>query len=513
LLEEKGFKNPDAAYETLQILRDGPPHSHLTRSSRRQLVRIAPLLLQEILKSPEPDMALSNLDQFMTTAVRRARGTFYALLAENREIITVLISLFSTSQFLSRIFIQHPENLDALVSFSAGMEIKDRQTVEKDLAKQLAQVDNYEDKLEVLRRFRNEEFLRIAMGDTHGHTPQAELTAQLSYLADACLKQAFNIAREEMIPRFGLPFRKDTNQEAGFAIVAMGKHGGMELNYHSDLDIIFIYEGEGETRSVEGTETERFKPQTNPEYFARLAQRIISVLTLRTREGMVYQIDTRLRPSGNQGPLVTSLAAYERYHQQSAALWERQALTKARVVLGPEHMAARIEKLNHRFVYETPVPQGLKEEIYRLRARMETEIAKENEVHFNIKTGRGGMVDVEFIVQYLQILHGLEYPGLRSNNTLQALNALHEANILDRNDLDALESGYKFLRRLENRLRLVHDQSINELSGERDYLIKLARRLGYPDRPRRPDEVFLQEYRTVTERIRTIFERLLGPGS
>ncbi len=512
LLEEKGFKNPDAAYESLLLLRDGPPHAHLTRRSRRQLDRIAPLLMQEILDSPEPDMALLNLERFMTTAVRRARGTFYALLAENHEIITVLISLFSTSQFLSRIFIQHPEILDSLVSRSYAMEYKDRATTEKDLANLLAEADNYEEKLEVLRRFRNEEFLRIAMGDTHGHTPQGELTSQLSYLADACLKQAVAIARDELIPRFGLPFRRDTDQEAGFSIVAMGKQGGMELNYHSDLDIIFVYEGEGDTRPVAGTEPARFRQQTNPEYFSRLAQRIISVLTLMTREGFVYQIDTRLRPSGNQGPLVTSLAAYERYHETAAALWERQALTKARVVLGPEHLTRRIEELNYQFVYDRPVPEGLKEEIYRLRARMETEIARENEGHFNIKTGRGGMVDVEFIVQYLQILHGRDYPGLRSNNTLQALNALHQEGLLDEEDLVVLESGYKFLRRLENRLRLVHDQSINELSGERGYLLKLARRLGYPDRPRRPDEVFLEEYRSVTEKIRTIFEQLLGTG-
>jgi [glutamine synthetase] adenylyltransferase / [glutamine synthetase]-adenylyl-L-tyrosine phosphorylase len=511
LLEEKGFKNPDTAHETLLMLRDGPPHSHLTRRSRRQLDRIAPLLMQEVLDSPEPDMALLNLELFMTTAVRRARGTFYALLAENRDIIRVLISLFSTSQFLSRIFIQHPEILDSLVSRSYAMAYKDRTTMEKDLADLLVEADNYEEKLDVLRRFRNEEFLRIAMGDTHGHTPQGELTSQLSYLADACLKQAVTIARDELIPRFGLPFRRDTDQEAGFAIVAMGKQGGMELNYHSDLDIIFVYEGEGETRPVAGTEPDRFKLQSNPEYFSRLAQRIISVLTLMTREGFVYQIDTRLRPSGNQGPLVTSLAAYERYHESAAALWERQALTKARVVLGPEHLSRRIEELNRQFVYEKPVPEGLKEEVYRLRARMETEIAKEHEGHFNIKTGRGGMVDVEFIVQYLQILHGLNHPGLRSNNTLQALDALHQENLLDKKDLDALESGYKFLRRLENRLRLVHDQSINELSGEPGYLVKLARRLGYPDSPRRPEVVFLEEYRSVTEKIRTIFERLLGP--
>jgi len=141
---------------------------------------------------------------------------------------------------------------------------------------------------------------------------------------------------------------------------------------------------------------------------------------------------------------------------------------------------------------------------------MESEIAKERAGHFNIKTGRGGMVDVEFIVQYLQIRHGAAHPTVQVGNTLGALAALEGEGLLAPEDRVALESGYKFLRRLENRLRLVHDQSINDLSGDRAYLLKLARRLGYPERPRRPDEVFLEEYRQVTEKIRAIFEDLLG---
>ncbi len=513
ILEEKGCKNPDAAYESLLLLRDGPTHGYLTRATRRQLERIAPLLMQEVLDSPEPDMALLNLEKFLTMAVRRARGTFYALLAENREIIKVLITLFGTSQFLSRIFIQHPEILDSLVSHAYAIDYKDQVQIEQDLDELMATVSDYEDKLDVLRRFRNEEFLRIAMSDTHGQTPQGQLTSQLSYLADACLKQALAIAREELIPRFGLPFcraEEGHDREAGFAIVAMGKQGGRELNYHSDLDIIFVYEGEGKTRPVEGTEPDRFREQSNPEYFSRLAQRIISVLTLMTREGYVYQIDTRLRPSGNQGPLVTSLNAYQKYHESSAALWERQALTKARVVLGPKGLTAKIKQLNREIAYERPVPAELKEEIYRLRARMENEIAKENSSHFNIKTGRGGMVDVEFIVQYLQLLHGSEHPELQSNNTLKALAAIKEVGLISDASHATLENGYKFLRRLENRLRLVHDQSVNELSGDRAYLAKLAKRLGYPEKPRRPEDAFLAEYREVTEQIRTVFESIVG---
>ncbi|NJC87194.1 MAG: bifunctional [glutamate--ammonia ligase]-adenylyl-L-tyrosine phosphorylase/[glutamate--ammonia-ligase] adenylyltransferase [Desulfuromonas sp.] len=515
ILEEKGFRNPDAAYDSLLILRDGGTAGHLTERARRLLDRIAPLMLQEVLRTPEPAMALNNLELFLA-ACRRARGTFYALLAENPEIIKLIVSLFATSQFLSRGFIQHPEVLDALVSRAHAAASRDANAINDRLAAMLAEAGHYEEQLDVLRRFRNEEFLRIALDDLYGHTPQGATTRQLSFLADACLTQALRIAREELIPRYGLPFCRDDHgneHEAAFVIIGMGKLGGNELNYHSDLDIIFVYEGDGETRQVEGHDPGRFRPQSNQEYFFKLAQRIISILTLMTREGTVYQIDARLRPSGNKGPLVTSLPAYESYHQETAAPWERQALIKARVGTGTPGLAGRIAALNTHIVFERPLPDNLAAEIYRLRQRMEKEIAREDEGHLNIKTGRGGMVDVEFLVQYLQLLHGGTHAKLRGQNTLGALHALHAEGLLPHDDYDNLTNGYKFLRRLENKLRLVHDQSVSELAADPAYLAKLARHLGYPDRPRRPEQVFLEEYHQVTLGIREVFDRYLAPDS
>ncbi|MDH3999596.1 MAG: bifunctional [glutamate--ammonia ligase]-adenylyl-L-tyrosine phosphorylase/[glutamate--ammonia-ligase] adenylyltransferase, partial [Desulfuromonadales bacterium] len=282
ILEEKGFRDPESAYESLKVLRQGGTHGYLTESARRQLDRIAPLLFQEVLSSPDPPMALANLEKFLE-ACRRARGTYYALLAENSEIIKVLVSLFATSQFLSRTFIQHPEVLDSLVSRAYARNVKDDEEIKQELAIQIELAPHYEDKLNRLRRFRNEEFLRVALNDIYGHTPQGQTARQLSLIADACLYHALAIAREELIPRYGLPYcHTDSGErhEAEFAIIGLGKLGGMELNYHSDLDIIFIYEGEGKTAPCEGTDPDRFREQTNGQYFARLAQRIISVLTL-----------------------------------------------------------------------------------------------------------------------------------------------------------------------------------------------------------------------------------------
>jgi [glutamine synthetase] adenylyltransferase / [glutamine synthetase]-adenylyl-L-tyrosine phosphorylase len=513
ILEAKGFRPPEPAFESLTVLRKGGTKGYLTERARRRLDRIAPLLFQEVLHCPDPPMALTNMEKFLE-ACRRARGTYYALLAENPEIIKVLVSLFATSQFLSRNFIQHPEVLDSLVSRSYAKMIKEPEDLTRELAGLLKDASYYEDKLNTLRRFRNEEFLRIALNDIHGHIPQGQTTRQLSLVADSCLQQALEIAREELLERYGRPFCEDASgasHETEFIIVGLGKLGGMELNYHSDLDIIFVHEGEGATRPVAGTDSARFKEQTNQQYFARLAQRVISVLTLMTREGHVYEIDTRLRPSGNQGPLVSSLPAYRQYHQDTAAPWERQALIKARVVAGSAKLAADFDALTAEIVYKRPLPDNLTEEILRLRQRMEKELGKEDAEHRNIKTGRGGMVDVEFIAQYLQLRHGGEKVALRRRNTLEALDELSREGFLTEADHKNLKSGYKFLRRLENKLRLVHDQSVNELTSDPAYLAKLAKHLGYPEG--QPGRRLLEEYLTTTQAIRDIFDRIFNASA
>ncbi|PLY02956.1 MAG: bifunctional [glutamate--ammonia ligase]-adenylyl-L-tyrosine phosphorylase/[glutamate--ammonia-ligase] adenylyltransferase [Desulfuromonas sp.] len=510
LLEERGFSNPDAAYEILLILRNGPAHKPLTERVQRLLDRIAPTMLQEVVDSSNPEMALLNLEKYLLSL--RARGAFFALLAENREIIRLLVKLFSSSQFLSRIFIQHPEILDSLVSSNYAQLDKGLEAMQQELAKLLEGRD-YEECLDLLRRYRNEEFLRIALNDLGGGLKQGEGARQLSWLAEVCLEKAVEMARSELLPRFGLPFCGDTQGDehlATFAILGMGKLGGCELNYHSDLDIIFMYEGEGETRAVEGSDPQRFRQVSSHEYFAKLAQRIISVLTLVTREGKVYEIDTRLRPSGNQGPLVTSLKAFNTYHQESAQLWERQALTKARVVYGDAEFAARIEGLIDELVYKRPLPEDVREEIVRIRGRMENEIARENKSHLNIKTGRGGMVDVEFIVQYMQLLHGGRLPEVRGTNSLLSLIAMRDSGVLDREEFETLSNGYRFLRRLENKLRILHDSSMNELSGDPEKLLRLAQRLGYQEGAERADRVFMDDYHRITEAIRALFERHLG---
>jgi glutamate-ammonia-ligase adenylyltransferase len=221
-LEEQGSKNPTGAYESLLSLRDGPKNSPLTQRARRHFERIAPLLMQEVLASPEPEMALRNLERFL--GALRARATFYALLAENRTIITLLVSLFATSQFLSRIFILHPEILDALVSSSYNVTFKERETMVDELATQLALHPDYEDQLGILRRFHKEETLRIGLNDIHGNTRLAESTLQLSSLADVCLSAAVEMARHE--PRPGGPQRRVLHRPPGASLPVSRSRSG-----------------------------------------------------------------------------------------------------------------------------------------------------------------------------------------------------------------------------------------------------------------------------------------------
>jgi [glutamine synthetase] adenylyltransferase / [glutamine synthetase]-adenylyl-L-tyrosine phosphorylase len=502
MLAERRFEHPDTAYDNLLVLRDGPSKMNLTERSRRTLEKIAPLFLQEAFASPDPDLALANLERFLTSI--RTRSTFYALLAEHPDILKLLTSLFGMSEFLSKILIGHPELLDSMATRGYASLQKQKETMEAELDQLMSQAVDFEEQLDAMRRYRNEEFLRIGMNDIIGKVKQPEVALQLTGLAEVCLAAACRLAVNEL-SRFGRPIVKDedgSEHEASFVVVAMGKLGGYELNYHSDLDIIYIYNGQGMTNGE--------KSITNREYFSKLGQKIILILTTQTREGYVYKIDTRLRPSGNAGPLVTSLDAFMSYHSTESQIWERQALTKARVCYGEPQLKEAVEHVVEQAVYGTGAELMVRSEIHRLRMRMENELAKETSGSYNIKTGRGGMVDVEFVIQYLQLKYGLLYADIRTSNTLQALEAMKELGILPQEDYQALTEGYRFLRRLENRLRIINDYSMNDLGGSLKYLNKLARRLGYDPQLKNPGQALMADYERVTNAVRGVYEKILG---
>ncbi|MGH7823409.1 MAG: bifunctional [glutamate--ammonia ligase]-adenylyl-L-tyrosine phosphorylase/[glutamate--ammonia-ligase] adenylyltransferase, partial [Candidatus Binatia bacterium] len=485
-LGEIGFRDPAAAARNLRCLRDGPAASRSSARRRAALAELAPALLADIRTSSDPDLALHHMAEFISAV--GARTSFLALLAENPETLRLLVGLFGSSRYLSNFFLRHPELLDSLVRADLAMVRKDRAMLDAELESLLDAAPDYESELDALRRFRNEEFLRIGVNDIHGLLDFSEVNEQLSMLAEACVGAALRIASRTVRERFGaLP--------GAFAVMGMGKLGGQELNYNSDLDLIFVYDAPARAEAP-GLSVH--------EAFTKLAQRLMAVLQLTTREGYVYKIDMRLRPSGAAGPLVSSLDAYRRYHETSSALWERQALIRARGVAGDASLIAEVERVNQRFVYGKGLGDAEAAEIARLRMRMERELARESPNRWNLKTGRGGIVDVEFVVQMLQLRHGVDHPSVRERSTERALAALLDAGLLPGAELRALHEGYRFLRRLENSLRIERDQPVEAL--EHEAAPTVARRMGYTGASADAARELLADFDSARESIRRIYE-------
>ena len=326
-LQQLGFRNLPESYEHLKLLHDGPPHAPASPKRRKLLYALAPKLFHEVSRAADPDRALAAMASLIASI--GARSSFLSLLRENDATLRTLIGLFGTSEYLTQIFLRHPELLDSLVRADLVRVQKTREDMQAELESRLAEVDEYEDQLDILRGYRTEEFLRIGIHDSNGLLDFTEASAQLSALAETCLAGALVIARTALQQQRGSPAFPGR-----LAIIGMGKLGAEELNYNSDLDLIFLYESAAEDQ------TSQLSAQ---EWFTRLAQRLISVLQVQTREGYVYKIDTRLRPSGRSGSLVSSLPAFTRYHETSSQLWERQALIKARMVAGDAALYPQIE--------------------------------------------------------------------------------------------------------------------------------------------------------------------------
>ncbi len=251
------------------------------------------------------------------------------------------------------------------------------------------------------------------------------------------------------------------------------------------------------------------------EFYVRLGQKLITYLSAPTEEGIAYKIDMQLRPSGKAGPVVCSLDAYREYHRRDSQLWERQALIKTRVIAGDARLGREIEKIAEGFAYGSGLSKESIGEIHHLRMRMERELAGEDEKRFNLKKGRGGLVDIEFLTQMLQLAHGHRLRALRRRGTLKALEQLLEHKILNKYDYRLLSEGYSFLRRLDHRLRLERDQSIDAFEADPARLEGIARSL-YKSRPggkgARAGRRLLRDYEATREKIRACYEKHFLPG-
>lgn len=489
-LEALGFARPDTSYEDLLLLRDGPVSAPARLRRRQMLYDIAPSLLRMVLQSADPDLALRNVATFISSV--GARTSFLALLRENPGTLRMLVELFGGSQFLANAFIRHPELLDTLVRADLVRVGRSAEDLAAELQAALPRDGDFEERLDALRRFRNQEFLRIGINDLQSLLRPEEVSTELTTLAEVCLRSACDLAVGDVCARYGcrvLPGQ--------LVVLALGKLGGGELNYNSDLDLIFVYE-EAAAATL---------PVSIHEMSSKVVQRLITVLQVTTREGIVYRIDTRLRPSGRSGPLVSSLEGFRRYHETSAQIWERQALIKARPVAGSPGLTQRVAAIIADFVYRAALRAEDVREMRRLRRRMEHELARESHERVNIKIGRGGLVDVEFLTQMLQLHYGPSCPAVRAGNTLAALTALAQTGVVPAADHQLLADGYRFLRRVENSLRLAYDRPVEDLDRTQMDLKPVAKRLGFAGGADNAGDLLWQEFSVRREAIRGCYER------
>jgi len=505
ILDSMGFLEPNIAYKNLKLLRNGTPFSHFSEKSRNLLKKVAPVLFKEIRKTPDPDMALNNLEKFFSKS--SARTPMVSLLAKSSVAREILINLFGTSEFISNILIRHPEYID-LIHDPEFLEIKkSKAEKEKKLLAILHGKNLWDERLDLLRKYKTEEILRIGLMDILKGLKLEEITREISVLAEVCLKGAYNIAVQELREEFGCPYEFDRNgikKESEFAIFGLGKLGGEELNYSSDLDVIFVYSNEGETEPKKRSQ----KKVTNQEFFSKLAIKILQAMNEVREDGIVFKVDSRLRPSGSSGYIAQSIKAYENYFKTNLQLWEKQALIKIKFITGNGTLQKIFIPLVQKTVFESDFTKDMAIEIDKMRKRMEAELAREDESIFHIKFGEGGIVDIEFITQVLQMKYGKEEEKLRDANTLSALKKLEECGHLEKRDYIDLAKSYKFLRMVENRLRIVQDRPLNILFKSPERIVKLAKRMSYKESEKHsPGAQLLRDYENHTERVREIYNK------
>jgi glutamate-ammonia-ligase adenylyltransferase len=440
-------------------------------------------------------MVLNNLERIVA-AMPVSDESVRSLLDRRGRLFPGLIQLLGTSQSLSDELASDPGSLETL-------RLRQRRAVERGeliegLRAAVNAASNEEYVLRALRCFRRRQLLRIGINDVIRERPLEEITGDISQVADIAIQVALETAWRRVARRFGEPKTRNA-QTACVTVFAFGKLGGEELNYSSDIDLMVIYDEDGETAGPR-------KGISNQEFFDRLVAEMVRLLSAHTDLGQAYRVDLRLRPEGERGALSRSLESTLNYYDAIGRTWERQALIKLRSVAGDMELGRQFMRAIEPYVYRKYLSFAEINEIKALKRKIEHRSARTGTESADVKTGMGGIRDIEFATQFLQLLGGGDSHALRQANTLKALGALAHDGYLTDQEFLILEDGYRYLRRLEHRLQLLFDLQTHELPSGDEELRKLARRMGYQTRPL---EAFLEDYRAKTALNRKILDHLL----
>lgn len=450
---------------------------------------------------PDPNTAYSYL-----TRLRERQPAAFHRIVETRTALHYLCTIFGHSRFLSDELLQNPQWIEELVT-------------REDLHR-VARSDEYTERLRAtlaarnagevpdalsLALFRRESILRILIRDVLGFGTLSEVTEELSNVADAIIEAAYQGIRSDLIRRYGRP-RHSNGAESSFSVIALGKLGGGELNYSSDIDLMFVYSDNGQTDG-----TQRI---SNKEFYKKLSNQLTSLLSMYTAEGLCYRVDLRLRPEGSLGEVCISLDGAKTYYSKRARDWELQMLIKARVAAGDRQPGRDLLEFVEPLTYSTTLDFSAVESMSATRDRIDEKLAARRGGHgpsaFDVKLARGGIRDIEFLVQCLQRLHGGRLEWIRHGGTLLSLLRLQDKNLLSATEYWRLASAYEFLRHLEHRLQVDEDRQTHALPNDADEQELIARRMPpglLADEPTR--ERLLSQLNAHLEQVVTMYERVI----
>jgi glutamate-ammonia-ligase adenylyltransferase len=474
------------------------PDGLLGQVTLERFPELANELLDAIRESSDPELAAQQLRGFFGRFT--SPGPYVTALAENDQALRRLVTALGASVFVGDAVMSRPDLADVIL-FWGSEPIVPEQEVHAEIVgafegapSNLEAGEQRERFLRGTRRAKRRVMIQVAVADLAGSVRNREATRLLSRLADELVDRAV---------RFELG-----DPPKGFAVIAVGKLGGREIGYGSDLDVLFVFDPAAAPSEEEAAH-----------HFSKVAQRVIRLISEPHPAGPGYDLDTRLRPSGGAGMLVTSLDAFARYHGLSAvagrpsvmssgAAWERQALLRARFCGGDRQLGDAAVEIAHKAAYEGGPPAA--EGIHHIRMRMERELSRERPGQYNLKTGRGGLLDIEFATQWLQMRHGTD-PCVRTTDTAEALDMLLIADYLDRRGYEVFRDGYRFLRRLEQRIHVLRGRSDSVLDEHGPGIHQLARRMSFQAQGRvSAAEALMARYRSVTSEVRANYLRVLG---
>lgn len=488
-LQEGGFADAQKALKNLSNLRNSSQLRSMQRLGRERLDAFIPRLLAQAVEHDNPDLVLERVLPLVEAVARRS--AYLVLLTENPGALRRLLTLCAASPWIAEQIARFPLLLDELLNEGRLFSPPQALELAAELRERLTRIpeDDLEQQMEALRHFKLAHRLRVAASEITGSLPLMKVSDYLTWLAEAILEQVLALAWRHTVARHGAPRRPDgTLCDPGFVIVGYGKVGGIELGHGSDLDLVFIHDGDPQA------ETDGAKPIDGAQFFTRLGQRIIHLITTQTNSGLLYEVDMRLRPSGASGLLVSSLGAFSRYQENEAWTWEHQALVRARVLVGSTDVGRQFEAVRASVLGRERDLQKLRQEVGEMRAKMRDNLgtrttaagkganAFESTARFDLKQDAGGIVDIEFMVQYAALAWSREHPALlRYTDNIRILEGLEEAGLMVAADAGLLREAYKAYRSAAHRQALQNDPGVvagDQFVTERREVMRIWGQLG-----------------------------------